>query len=76
MTILVCYSCVAKAQNSISKQRRALEAALTTVEDYSVWSTIADAEAYYEFLDLFVNKESMVYNDLLGIKRGESLTAE
>jgi hypothetical protein len=63
-------------QNSIAKQRRALNAALTTIEDYSVWSTISNDEAYYEFLNLFDKKESLVYNDLLGVKQGNSITAE
>lgn len=65
------------AQQSNSAQlRRAIDAALNTIESYSVWSTLADAEAHYEFLNLFVDKNSLVYNDLLGIKRDDNLTIE
>jgi len=63
-------------QSNINRQRRALNAALTTVDNYFVWSTIYNDEAYYEFIDLFESKETLVYNDLLGIKQGPSLTVE
>ena len=74
--VLVCYSCAVFAQSNFSRQSRAIEAALTTVDAYSVWATIADDEAYYDFLELFKTKESPVYNDLLGISSSETLTAE
>lgn len=63
-------------QSSINRQRRALNAALTTIDNYFVWSTIYNEEAYYEFIDLFDKKESLIYNDLLGIKQGSNLTVE
>lgn len=63
-------------QGSIHLQRRALNAALNTVDEYLVWSTISNDEAYYEFLNLFANKESMIYNDLLGVKTGNALSVE
>lgn len=59
---------------SVGQQQRALNAALSTIDNYSVWSTVSDAEAHFEFLELFVDKKSMIYNDLLGIKRDKSLT--
>ena len=76
MAILVCCSCISFAQESISKQRRALNAALTTIEDYSLWCTVDNLEAYYEFLDLFSSPTSQHYNDLLGIHKGKYLTPE
>lgn len=63
-------------QVSIGQQRRALNAAISTIDNYSVWSTVADEEAYYEFLNLFAKKDLMIYNDLLGVKRDKSLTVE
>lgn len=77
-TVLLAWtSLVAFAQqNNVAFQRRVLNAAFNTIENYSVWSSIPNDEEHYDFLTLFVNKESSVYNDLLGIKQGNSLTAE
>lgn len=49
---------------------------MNTIDAYYVWSTVANDEAYYEFLNLFVSKESSVYNDFLGIKQSNDLSAE
>lgn len=73
---LVCCSALAIAQNNSSKQRRALNAALTTLEEYSLWCTVENLEAYDEFLDLFSTQTAPVYNDLLGISKSNKLTPE
>lgn len=63
-------------QSNITQQRRALNAALIAIDGYSVWSTVTNDEAYYEFLDLFVSKDSLIYNDLLGFENSNNLTVE
>ena len=63
-------------QNNYSERRRALNAALNTIDSYSVWASVANAEAHYEFIDLFLNKNVLIYNDLLGIKQGQNVPVE
>lgn len=76
MIMLVCCSCIAVAQNTISKQRRALNAALTAIEDYSLWCTVDNLEAHEEFVDMFTVPTVPLYNDLLGIYKGKTITPE
>lgn len=79
IVFLACTSFTTFAQQnniSIAQQRRALNAALTAIDEYSVWSTVSTEEAYYEFLDLFANDSSLIFNDLLGIKQGNSIKVE
>lgn len=76
-SLLACTSMASVAQQGdIAQQRRALNAALSTIDEYYVWSTVPNDEAYYEFVDLFVDKGTLIYNDLLGINQGNSLTVE
>ena len=60
----------------IAKQRIVMDEAISTIEDYETFATIADEETRYSFKNLFVNDSASVYNDLLGIYKGESLTAK
>lgn len=77
IVLLICTSITIFAQSGVvAHQRRALNAALNTVDEYLVWSTISDDEAYYEFLNLFANKESLIFNDLLGVKTGNIISVE
>lgn len=73
---LFSFQSVLAQQNNSVEQRRALDAALNTIDSYTVWSSVANSEARYEFLDLFVNKNIQVYNDLLGIKQGKTISVE
>ena len=63
-------------QSSIAKQRLIMDEAISTIEDYETFATIADDEIRYSFESLFVNENAKIYNDLLGISKGESLTAK
>ena len=75
--ILACTFFTASAQrNRVAQQRRALNAALNTMDKYFVIATIANDEAYYDFIDLFANKDTTIFNDLLGIRPGRDLTVE
>ena len=77
ITLLICTSFTASAQRSKSaQQRRALNSALTTMDKYYVYATISNDEAYYEFVDLFANKDTTIFNDLLGIRPGRDLLVE
>ena len=60
----------------IAKQRIVMDEAISTIEDYETFATIADEETRYSFKNLFVNDSASVYNDLLGIYKGEALTAK
>ena len=75
--ILACTFFTASAQrNRVAQQRRALNAALNTMDKYFVIATIANDEAYYDFIDLFANKDTTIFNDLLGIRLGRDLLVE
>ena len=63
-------------QTKIAKQRLALDEAISTIEDYEAFATIADEEIRYSFENLFVNGDAGVYNDLLGISKGKTLTVK
>lgn len=77
ITLLICTSFTAYAQLSKSaQQRRALNSALTTMDKYYVYATISNDEAYYDFIDLFANKDTTIFNDLLGIRPGRDLLVE
>lgn len=62
-------------QNNISMQRRVVDEAISTIEDYETYATISDDEIRYSFVDLFVSGEAPVYNDLLGLSNQSTLTA-
>ena len=66
----------AQSQSSLVKQRYVLDEAISTIEDYESFATVSDDETQYNFVNLFTNENSQVYNDLLGISSGESLTAK
>lgn len=53
-------------QSNIVQKRRAIDEAITTIEDYVSMATIHDDETYYNFIDLFEKETTLVYNDLLG----------
>ena len=67
---------VCAQQNGYLQQRRVIDAALNTIDGYSVWSAVANDEAHYEFQDLFVSNKVLIYNDLLGIKQEDLLSVE
>ena len=68
---------IAHAQQSdIAKQRFIMDEAISTIEDYETFATIADEEIRYSFENLFVNENATIYNDLLGISKGGSLTVK
>ena len=62
-------------QNTIAMQRRVVDEAISTIEDYETYATISDDEIRYSFVDLFVSEDAPVYNDLLGISDRSTLTA-
>ena len=67
----------AKAQrSSIAKQRVVLDEAISTIEDYEAFATIADDEVRYSFEKLFVDENANVYDDLLGISKEQLLTVK
>ena len=66
---------VCAQQNTIALQRRIIDEAISTIEDYETYATISDDEIRYSFVDLFVSEEAQVYNDLLGLSFQNTLTA-
>ena len=60
-------------QSGIAEQRRILDEALNTIEDYESYSTISDDDVLYSFLDLFVDENVLVFNDLLGVSDAKQL---
>lgn len=78
ISILGClYPSYASAQQSnIAKQRIVTDEAISTIEDYESFATIADDEIRYSFEQLFADESAKVYNDLLGIAKGKTLTAK
>ncbi|MBO4673400.1 MAG: outer membrane beta-barrel protein [Bacteroidaceae bacterium] len=62
-------------QNTIAMQRRVVDEAISTIEDYETYATISDDEIRYSFVDLFVSEDAPVYNDLLGLSDRSTLTA-
>lgn len=72
--LLACISLSATAQQSnIAQQRRAIDEALTTFEDYISMATILDNETYYNFIDLFESPSVLVYNDLIGLSTASNI---
>lgn len=70
-------SSIAYAQQSrIAIQRLVMDEAISTIEDYESFATIADDEIRYSFEELFVDENAIVYNDLLGISKEETLTVK
>lgn len=63
-------------QSRIVMQRLVLDEAISTIEDYETFATIADDEIRYSFENLFVDGNASVYNDLLGISNGKTLTVK
>ena len=61
-------------QSNIAKQRLIMDEAISTIEDYETFATIADEEIRYSFENLFVDENAYVYNDLLGISQDDKLT--
>ena len=66
---------VCAQQNTIAMQRKVVDEAISTIEDYETYATISDDEIRYSFVELFVSAESPVYNDLLGLSAQSTLTA-
>lgn len=72
--LLACTSLSLMAQQSnIAQQRRAIDEALTTLEDYISMATIIDNETYYNFIDLFESPSVLVYNDLIGLSTASNI---
>ena len=69
------FTTFAQQNNSIAQRRRAIDEALTTLEDYIVMATIHDDETYYNFIELFENETTPVYNDLLGYSEDDVIPA-
>lgn len=65
---------VCAQQNNIALQRRIVDEAISTIEDYETYATISDDEIRYSFVELFVNEEAPVYNDLLGLSTRNTLS--
>ena len=66
----------AKAQtNDITIQRRCIDQAISTIEDYELMATIGDDETRYAFLELF-DDNAVVFNDLLGVSTKDKLTID
>ena len=63
-------------QKNIAKLRFIIDEAISTIEDYETFATIADDEIRYSFENLFVDENAIVYNDLLGISHDETLTVK
>lgn len=63
-------------QTNIAKQRLVMDEAISTIEDYETFATIVDDEVRYSFEDLFVDENTKIYNDLLGISKGEVVTVK
>lgn len=63
----------AQQQSSVAQQRRVLDEAISTIEDYESFATISDEETQYNFVDLFVNDNAPVFNDLLGLSSAREL---
>lgn len=57
-------------------ERKALDKALTVVEDYETLSALSDEDAYYSFIELFAGEDAIVYNDLLGLSGKTEITAK
>ncbi|MBR6121723.1 MAG: hypothetical protein IKQ05_04965 [Prevotella sp.] len=75
--LLACTTVSALAQQStITQQRRAIDEALTTLEDYIAMATIFDDETRYNFIDLFATSTTPVYNDLLGISSSPTIPVD
>lgn len=64
----------ASAQNGFTPiERRALDKALTAIEDYETLSTLSDDDSYDAFQELFINGDVELYNDLLGLSSQPTL---
>lgn len=63
----------AQQQSNVAKQRRILDEAISTIEDYESFAAISDAETQYNFVDLFTDEKASVYNDLLGVSSAREL---
>ena len=46
----------AQQQGGIAFQRRVLDEAISTIEDYESFATVSDEEIQYNFIDLFTDK--------------------
>lgn len=62
-------------QSNIALQRRIVDEAISTIEDYETYATISDDEVRYSFVELFVSEDAPVYNDLLGLSNKNTLSA-
>lgn len=77
VVIAVMFSQYVYAQKSvIALQRKIIDEAISTIEDYEAYATIGDDEVRYEFVDLFVDGNAPVFNDLLGLSNKNILTAQ
>ena len=64
------------AQTSdVTIQRRCLDQAITTIEDYEAMATIGDDETRYTFLELFTDS-AVVFNDLMGVSKRDWMKVE
>ena len=63
----------AQQQGGIAFQRRVLDEAISTIEDYESFATVSDEEIQYNFIDLFTDGKAPVYNDLLGVSSAKEI---
>ncbi len=63
----------AQQKANIAQQRRVLDEAISTIEDYESFATISDDETLYNFVDLFTDGNASVCNDLLGVSSAREL---
>ncbi len=75
-SILCCFmiESFGQYQSNIAQQRRIIDEAISTIEDYESFAAIGDEEIQYHFVDLFTNGNVPVYNDLLGISSARELS--
>ena len=62
-------------KSDITTQRRCIDQAITTIEEYESMATIGDDEIRYAFVDLFT-ENAVVFNDLPGLSTKEQLKVD
>ena len=73
----ICHVDYLSAQVSdMTFQRLVKNSALNKLDEYRAYHSMGDEEAYFEFLDLFVNDSAQVYNDQLGLGGKQQITVK
>lgn len=60
-------------QSNIVQKRRAIDKAITILEDYIAMAAVYDDETYEDFIKLFEKETTLVYNDLLGFSTDDMI---